>query len=150
VIGLIGVAAHLLLGDPDDVIKPMPAPRAAQIEVQAAPVAVAPPPAPALEPAVEIIDEPAEAQVPAELVAAPVEKAVELVPYQLAIRPSGTVYVDGKKQGATPALKTLELTPGKHRIKVVNPGFPDYAVTVNVKAGQPGTITHHFAASSLF
>jgi predicted Ser/Thr protein kinase len=169
VLGLIGLAAHLLLSGPEEVMKPV-----VSAPVQA-PVAAAP----AAEPAPLVLHEPApasaapQAAAAAELQAerqaeqqadplaalaataeadepATAQATPELVTYQLAIRPAGTIYVDGKKQGATPALKSLDLAPGKHRIKVVNKGFPDYVVAVNVKPGQPGTITHHFAASSLF
>ena len=45
--------------------------------------------------------------------------------YQLHIKPWGIVYVDGVDQGASPPLKRLALTPGRHTIRITNPQYRD-------------------------
>jgi hypothetical protein len=135
-----------LISRPDDVVRPLPqasAPAPVKVAASApAPAAVLAEPAPA--PVAIAEPEPAPAAAPEP------EPEPQMVRYTLSIRPSGTVYVDGKKRGSTARLKTIELAEGTHKIKVVNRGFPDYVTTVKVVAGQPGTIEHHFAASTLF
>lgn len=79
-------------------------------------------------------------------VAAPVEEKPETASYRLLIKPWGTVYVDGKEKGVSPPLKRLVLPAGKHRIRVVNPNFPDHFVDVNLSKNKSGTIEHDFAA----
>lgn len=62
----------------------------------------------------------------------------------LAIRPWGTVFVDGVQSGASPPLKVLSLTGGKHKIRVTNPGFPDFVTEVNVGKDKVNVIEHEF------
>ncbi len=72
----------------------------------------------------------------------------ETASYRLAIKPWGTVYVDGKEKGVSPPLKRLMLPAGKHKVRIVNPNFRDHFVDVNVAAGKSGTIEVDFAANS--
>ena len=74
--------------------------------------------------------------------AAPV---VETVSYKLAIKPWGTVYVDGRERGVSPPMKRLALPAGKHKIRIVNPSFPDYSINLDSGKNKSGTIEHDFA-----
>jgi hypothetical protein len=135
---------------------PLPDAAAALPAPAPAPAPVDPVPAPA-EPAAPVTDT-AVAATPAaaapELgadglpVASDKPAAVETATYRLSVKPWGTVYVDGKEKGVSPPLKRLTLPAGKHKIRVVNPNFPDYSVDVNVAAGKSGTIEYDFAAHS--
>jgi serine/threonine protein kinase len=68
--------------------------------------------------------------------------------YRLAIKPWGTIYVDGEEHGVSPPLKKIALPAGKHKIRIVNPGFPDFQTEVNLAKNKTGTIEHDFAADS--
>ncbi len=61
-----------------------------------------------------------------------------------AITPWGEVFVDGKRQGASPPLTELKLAPGKHYVEIRNPGFPAYTATVELEAGTPQKIRYRF------
>ncbi len=63
---------------------------------------------------------------------------------KLAIKPWGTVFVDGVQQGASPPLKHLSLAAGKHKIRVTNPGFPDFITEVEAGKTTTATIEHEF------
>lgn len=173
--GVIGGSAYALLGDPGDTIRvapsqqfgpaasaqqvappaETPAPVAADgLPSSAAPAVPAVPSAPAA-PAAPIVT-----AVTAAPESSPIASAAEPVPevakprpavpatatYKLALKPWGTVYVDGKQRGVSPPLKKLQLAEGKHTVKVVNPSFPDHVIELDVKAGQAGAIEHDFAA----
>ena len=108
-------------------------------------------------PAQNVAPEPELAPVPsaAEVLvaeAAPVVAEKPAVPetanYRLIVKPWGTVYVDGKERGVSPPLKRLVLPAGKHKVRIVNPNFPDYQMNVNLSKGKSGTIEHDFAAHS--
>jgi hypothetical protein len=45
--------------------------------------------------------------------------------YQLQIKPWGNVFVDGVDRGASPPVKRLALTPGRHTIRITNPQYRD-------------------------
>ena len=116
-----------------------------------------PPPLPAAVPAsapapVTPTAVPKDVSVDAILATAPVADVKPAVPdtasYRLAIKPWGTVYVDGKEKGVSPPLKKLVLPSGKHKIRITNPGFPDYSMDVNLSKGKSGTIDYDFAARS--
>lgn len=62
------------------------------------------------------------------------------------IKPWGTVFVDGRERGVSPPLKRLMLPTGSHQVRVVNPGFADYRVVIEVARNQPAAIEHNFAA----
>jgi len=74
----------------------------------------------------------------------PPEAAVAGTTYTLAIKPWGTIVVDGVERGASPPLRRITLPPGEHTIRIVNPGFPEHTVTVNSVEGQAGTIELDF------
>ena len=164
---IAGFGARWLLSAPADVILPAtqaeapavpdaaPAPPLAaasatdepnvdDILAQAASAAtVAPTPAPAA---------PATAEVPVDAIldaaAAPVVEKPDTATYRLAIKPWGTVYVDGKETGVTPPLKKLVLPSGKHTLRFVNPGFPEYTMDVNLSKGKSSTIDYDFTTRS--
>ena len=73
--------------------------------------------------------------------------AIETVSYKLAIKPWGTVYVDGRERGVSPPMKRLSLPAGKHKIRIVNPSFPDYSVNLDSGKNKSGAIEHDFAAA---
>ncbi|MFZ6845343.1 protein kinase domain-containing protein [Undibacterium sp. RuTC16W] len=72
------------------------------------------------------------------------EKTIRKANIKLAIKPWGTVFVDGVQAGASPPLKHLNLSLGKHKIRVTNPGFPDFVTDVDVKKDVAGNIDHEF------
>ena len=74
----------------------------------------------------------------------PPEAAIAGTTYTLAIKPWGTIVVDGVERGASPPLRRITLPPGEHTIRIVNPGFPEHTVTVNSVEGQAGTIELDF------
>jgi len=45
--------------------------------------------------------------------------------YQLQIKPWGIVSVDGVEHGASPPLRHLALTPGRHTVRITNPEYRD-------------------------
>ena len=55
--------------------------------------------------------------------------------YKLRIQPWGVVYVDGVDRGVSPPVKRLELTPGRHAIRVTNPNFHDRVLEVDTASG---------------
>lgn len=62
---------------------------------------------------------------------------------RLAIKPWGTVWVDGVSRGVSPPLKKLSLTDGKHQIRIVNPNFPDYISEIEINKNVR-SINHSF------
>ena len=174
---IAGFGARYLLSSPSDIIMPAnqtqadaeaalpdaaPAvvqndePQVDEILAQAASAVTAAPtpaPAPALTQPVGT-PEPAGEQVSAEAIletAALLDEkpaVPETATYRLAIKPWGTVYVDGKEKGVSPPLKKLVLPAGKHKIRVANPGFPDYNMDVNLSKGKTSTIDVDFTARS--
>ena len=172
VLVIIGFGAKWLLSKPSDIMRPasqaeapaapaVPDASAAPAVASAAPaepkvddilaqaasaVATAPVPAPAAGSA------PAEAQVSVDAILASGsaidDKAAvpDTATYRLVIKPWGTVYVDDKEKGVSPPLKKLVLPSGKHKIRIVNPGFPDYSMEVNLVKGKTATIDFDFTA----
>lgn len=74
----------------------------------------------------------------------PPEAAVAGTTYTLAVKPWGTIVVDGVERGASPPLRHITLPPGEHTIRIVNPSFPEHTVTVQSVEGQAGTIELDF------
>ncbi len=159
-IAVLALGLNAALGPPSDTIMVAPGAQVALPEAASAPlpapplpVAAEPEPASVAElPALDVpVPAPAEAVVPPEDVAVIPAAAVkvETATYRLAIKPWGTVYVDGKSRGVTPPMKRLVLPVGKHKIRVVNPGFPDYEVEVNLTKNKSAVIEHDFAPSTL-
>jgi hypothetical protein len=77
----------------------------------------------------------------------PAAPVIENVSYKLAIKPWGTVYVDGRERGVSPPMKRLSLPAGKHKIRIVNPNFPDYSINLDSGKNKSGAIEHDFAAA---
>lgn len=63
---------------------------------------------------------------------------------ELSILPWGEVYVDGKRRGVSPPLRTIELPPGAHTVEVRNTSFPSHVRRVQVASGEPVRIRHRF------
>ncbi|MCH8617979.1 serine/threonine-protein kinase [Undibacterium sp. TS12] len=76
--------------------------------------------------------------------AAAAEKAQNKLSLKLAIKPWGTVFVDGIQHGASPPLKQISLATGKHKIRVTNPGFPDFVTEVDAGKSNSATIEYDF------
>ncbi|HEY0064022.1 MAG TPA: serine/threonine-protein kinase [Telluria sp.] len=146
-LAIAGFGAKVMLKRPEPVAAPV-----AQVEQL-----------PALPPDASAAPEPAvtDAQVAAVTAAVEAEAAaastivVEEKPtepdtasYRLAIKPWGTIFVDGKEHGVSPPLKKIALPAGKHKIRLVNPGFPDFDMEVNLAKNKTGTIEHDFTADS--
>ena len=64
---------------------------------------------------------------------------------KLMIKPWGTVFVNGVQMGASPPLKNLKLAEGRHKIRISNPGFPDFIHEIDVTKNASKPITHEFA-----
>ncbi|QYF92514.1 protein kinase [Massilia sp. PAMC28688] len=164
---IIGFGASWLMGTPSDTVMPVVQadapvlPDAAPALPDAAPAVVEAPvppptadnvtPAAALDEAVAAAPAADQPGVDAILGTppaspAPADTKPETASYRLQIKPWGTIYVDGKQKGVSPPLKRLVLPAGQHKIRVVNPNFPDYFVEVNLAKNKSGTIEHDFAA----
>ena len=63
---------------------------------------------------------------------------------QFAISPWGDVYLDGKKLGASPPLTSLSITPGKHKLEIINTSLPVYTRIFEAKPDKKIIITHKF------
>lgn len=74
------------------------------------------------------------------------EPTVSKVNVKLLIKPWGTVFVDGVQTGASPPLKNLSLTKAKHKIRITNPGFPDFLIEVDAGKANTSVIEHEFVA----
>ena len=61
-----------------------------------------------------------------------------------AVLPWGEIFIDGKSQGASPPLREIRLSTGKHQIEIKNADFPPYRQTVELEAGASKTIRHKF------
>ncbi len=72
------------------------------------------------------------------------EADIEPAVISLAIAPWGQVFVDGTSRGASPPLRELELSPGKHRIELRNAGAPSRVINVTAKPGERLRIKHKF------
>lgn len=72
------------------------------------------------------------------------EKPGAKLTIKLMIKPWGTVFVDGVQMGASPPLKNLNLTEGRHKIRVTNPGFPDFVNELDVSKNNTAVIAHEF------
>lgn len=150
---IAGFGARWLLDTPSVVMPAAPVEASAVLpDASAAPATEPAAASPAPDPAPAAVAAAPEA-VPGDMatdaaVAAPGAKPQETASYRLAIKPWATVFVDGVEKGVSPPLKKLVLTTGKHKIRIVNPNFPDYAMDVNLSSGKSGTIEYDFAARS--
>lgn len=62
----------------------------------------------------------------------------------LAVKPWGEVYVDGRRIGVTPPLKSFQLEPGHRLITIKNSSLPDYQAQLTVQPEAKITIAHNF------
>ena len=62
----------------------------------------------------------------------------------LAISPWGEIYVNGQKQGVSPPLRTVTLTPGRHKIEIRNTSFPSHIEMIDARPGGKIAIKHKF------
>jgi len=60
------------------------------------------------------------------------------------VLPWGEILIDGKSQGASPPLREVRISPGKHQIEIKNTDLPPYRQTVELEAGSSKTIRHKF------
>ena len=86
---------------------------------------------------------------PAAATPAPVAPPVAAKPVptgtvRLAISPWGRVFVGKRALGVTPPLTQFTLPQGRHTITIRNDDFPPYTETVEVRPGQPVTVSHAF------
>lgn len=70
--------------------------------------------------------------------------ALAMVALSFAVKPWGTVFVDGRERGASPPLKRLMLPAGAHDIRIVNPAHPPYTTTITLKKNSPTSVEHDF------
>ena len=63
---------------------------------------------------------------------------------QLAILPWGEVFVDGRSRGVSPPLRAIDVPTGTHLVEVRNTAYPPLLKRVEVKAGTPVQVKHHF------
>ena len=148
-----GLASLLRDGGEDTIMLAQPQPRGRLIAEPATPAASAPPSAAAPTTVATSAANTTSSLGPGESVtaasSAPPAKAPALdsVGVTLAIKPWGTVYVDGRERGVSPPLKRLTLSAGTHQVRVANPGFNDYQLTIEVGKNQSNAITHEFSAA---
>ncbi|WP_020656333.1 hypothetical protein [Massilia niastensis] len=124
-------------------LPPAPAADAAPVAAATAPAAVAPtavtpPPQAAPAAATAITVSPTAPQAGAKAAAG------AGATYKLLIKPWGTIVVDGVDRGASPPLKRLNLPPGAHTIRILNPSFPEHTVTVQSVKGETSVIELDF------
>jgi serine/threonine-protein kinase len=62
----------------------------------------------------------------------------------LFITPWGEVLVDGKLRGVSPPVKTLRLSPGKHKIEIRNTTFPPHTEALDIKSREETAVRHKF------
>ncbi len=58
--------------------------------------------------------------------------------------PWAEVYVDGRKQGVSPPLRSVTVLPGKHKVELRNSSFPAHVETIDAKPGESITIKYRF------
>jgi class 3 adenylate cyclase len=66
----------------------------------------------------------------------------------LAVKPWGEVYVDGRKVGVTPPLKSFDVPIGRHLITITNSSLPTYQREVTVEPDTKITVAHDFTCVS--
>ena len=62
--------------------------------------------------------------------------------FRLTVRPAdASVYVDGAFRGTGREAASLSLSPGRHRVEVVRPGYQTIEKEVQVGPGEPAEMT---------
>ena len=150
-----GVGLFALVHDAADetimLALPQTAPRAAAetpAPAAATPAVTMPPaaPPPAMTEPTAVVEPAAQPPRPAADIK-PAPPVSDTVAYKLAIKPWGTVYVDGRERGVSPPMKRLVLPVGKHRVRIVNPSFPDRLINLDSAKNKPGTLEHDFTSA---
>ncbi len=85
------------------------------------------------------------------------QQSIDVAPVQdrrsgtlfLGVKPWGEVYVDGRKVGITPPLKSLDLPIGRHLITVTNSSLPIYRREVTVEPDTKIRVVHDFTCVSI-
>ena len=72
------------------------------------------------------------------------QERASLAVVSFSIQPWGDVYVDSRRRGASPPLRSLRLSPGSHTIEIRNGNLPSHVVTVELESQQKATISHQF------
>ncbi len=62
----------------------------------------------------------------------------------LEIKPSGDIYVDGKRMGSSPPMEFVQVSPGRHKIEIKNSAYKTYTQTVELKPSENIKISHVF------
>ena len=62
----------------------------------------------------------------------------------LEIKPSGDIYVDGKRMGSSPPMEFVQVSPGRHKIEIKNSAYKTYTQTVDLKPSENIKISHVF------
>jgi len=62
----------------------------------------------------------------------------------ISVLPWAEVYVDGRKQGVSPPLRSVTVLPGKHQVELRNSSFPAHVETIDAKPGERITIRYRF------
>jgi hypothetical protein len=62
------------------------------------------------------------------------------------VQPSGEVFIDGRREGATPPMLELKVPPGPHSIEVRSGRFPPLRLEVQLQPGEQLQLRHVFAA----
>lgn len=116
----------------------------ARIEQLPRVVKVNPPPAEMVAPAVPTVRSAPPVAIPAESEnnSAATERGEARLSF--AVTPWGEVYLDGKKMGASPPLKELKVSAGRHRIEIRNLNFAPYSETLHLKADSTKKLKHIF------
>jgi len=70
-----------------------------------------------------------------------------MVPVTLAVKPWGTIFIDGRERGVSPPMKRIMLPAGTHEVRIVNPAYPPYTATLTVKKNDAAALTHNFGAA---
>jgi class 3 adenylate cyclase len=99
------------------------------------------PPAPASSAPVQVVAAPQVAPAASVEQSAPPPKPGTV---RLAIQPWGEIYVDDRRRGLSPPMKSLKLPPGEHQVEVRNGNFAPYKQTVVVKSNAETTVRHVF------
>jgi hypothetical protein len=63
---------------------------------------------------------------------------------RLRVEPWASVQVNGKNVGVTPPVTRLKLPPGKHTIRLSNPGFEPVRQTIHVARDRSVTVQHDY------
>ncbi len=72
-------------------------------------------------------------------------KAEKLAVLKLNIKPWGEVFIAGASKGISPPIKSLNLPAGEYAIEIRNGDFPSYSAKLNLKSGEPMSVSHSFS-----